>query len=127
MSVESHPAVSSADRGTQIYLQHKASLAARFATAAVYDDLLKIYLGASSTWDGQARGAMLAYLARYGGESTLPLLESAMPADAPTLELNVSFALFRAYYSPVLNSFLRTRLNSPHAGQAAQFNDPRAL
>jgi hypothetical protein len=108
------------DRRTQIYLQQKATLAARFATAAVYDDFLKIYLSDSSTWDGQARGAMLAYLARYGGEGTLRLLESAMPAEAPTLEPNVSFGLFRAYYSPVINSFLRTRLNSPHAGQASE-------
>lgn len=111
---------SSGDRGTQIYLQHKAALAARFATAAVYDDLLKTYLKDSGKWDGQARGAMLAYLARYGGESTLSLLESAMPANAPTLEQNVSFALFRTYYSPVLNSFLRTRLNSPHPRQAGE-------
>jgi hypothetical protein len=111
---------SKGDRGTQIYLQQKASLAARFATAAIYDDLLKIYLKDSSAWDGQARGAMLAYLARYGGESTLSLLESAMPADAPTLEQNVSYGLFRAYYSPLINSFLRTRLNSPYARQASE-------
>lgn len=106
------------DRDTQMFLQQKASLAARFATAAVYDDLLKIYLRDSGTWNGQARGAMLAYLARYGGESTLSLLESAMPADAPTLDSEVSYGLFRAYYSPLINSFLRTRLNSPHARQA---------
>lgn len=111
---------SKGDRRSQIYLQQKASLAARFATTAVYDDLLKIYLRDSSAWDGQARGAMLAYLARYGGESTLPLLESAMPADAPTLEPNVSFALFRAYYSPVIDSFLRKRLNSSYARQASE-------
>jgi hypothetical protein len=108
------------DRVTQIYLQQKASLAARFATAAIYDEILKIYQSDSSTWDGQARGAMLAYLARYGGETTLPLLESAMPAEAPTLEPNISFGLFRAYYSPVINSFLRRRLNSPHPRQASE-------
>ncbi len=111
---------SKGDRSTQIYLQQKAALAARFATAAVYDDLLKVYSTDGSTWDGQARGAMLAYLARYGGERTLPLLESAMPANAPSLEPNVSFALFRTYYSPVLDSFLRKRLNSPYARQASE-------
>jgi hypothetical protein len=111
---------SKGDRGTQIYLQQKAALAARFATAAIYDDLLKIYSTDGSKWGGQERGAMLAYLARYGGKSTLPLLESAMPADAPTLEPNVSFSLFRAYYSPVIDSFLRQRLNSPYARQASQ-------
>jgi len=111
---------SKGDRRTHMYLQQKAALAARFATAAVYDDLLKIYSTDGSTWDGQTRGAMLAYLARYGGKSTLPLLESAMPADAPTLEPDVSFALFRAYYSPVIDSFLRKRLNSPYARQASE-------
>jgi hypothetical protein len=111
---------SKGDRRTQIYLQHKAALAARFATAAIYDDLLKIYSTDGSTWDGQARGAMLAYLARYGGQRTLPLLESAMPADAPSLEPNVSFGLFRAYYSPVIDAFLRKRLNSPYARQVSE-------
>ena len=111
---------SKGDRRTHMYVQQKAALAARFATAAVYDDLLKIYSTDGSTWDGQTRGAMLAYLARYGGKRTLPLLESAMPADAPTLEPDVSFALFRAYYSPVIDSFLRKRLNSPYARQASE-------
>jgi hypothetical protein len=111
---------SKGDRRTQIYLQHKAALAARFATEAIFEDLLNIYSTDGSTWDGQARGAMLAYLARYGGTRTLPLLELAMPADAPTLEPNVSFALFRAYYSPVIDAFLRKRLNSPYARQASE-------
>lgn len=61
-----------APSGVQLSLA--ANKSSRFATAAVYDDLLKIYLRDSGTWDGGARGALLAYLARYGGESTMSLL-----------------------------------------------------
>jgi hypothetical protein len=111
---------STGDRNMQSYLQQKAALAARFGTGAIYDHMLKIYSTYGNTWDGPARGAMLAYLARYGGERTLPLLEAAMPADAPELGPNVSFTLFQTYYSPVIDSFLRKRLNSPYPRQASE-------
>ncbi|HEX7424047.1 MAG TPA: hypothetical protein VF311_09225 [Terriglobales bacterium] len=107
--------------------QHKASLAARFGTAANVDDFYKLYSdskastgAAPGALSGAARGAMLAYLARYDGRRARPLLEAAMPGDAPHLESNVSYALFRAYYSPALEEFLRVRLATGPAGQAGE-------
>jgi hypothetical protein len=99
-------------------LQMKTALAARFATNAIYDDLLSLYKRSSADWDGQARGGMLAYFMRWDASRGLPLLEAALPIGAEQLEPNISFALFRAYYSTGLDAFLRVRLASAPPEQA---------
>src|SRR5271155_4873538 len=103
-------------------LQLKTALAARFATNAIYDDFLSLYEKSSANWDGQARGGMIAYLMRWDSSRALPLLEAALPLSAEQLEPNISFALFRAYYSNGLDAFLRMRLATgppEQAGMAA--------
>ena len=110
----------SGDVRQQIVLQHKSALAARFATAGIYEDLFALYLQYEKTWTGGVRGGMLAYLARYDGTRSRPLLDAALPADAPNFDPNITFALFRAYYSPALGNFLRTRLESAPPGQASE-------
>jgi hypothetical protein len=100
-------------------LQLKTALAARFATNADYDDFLALYEKSSAAWDGQARGGMLAYLMRWDAQRALPLLEAALPLGAGQLDPNISFALFRAYYSSGLDAFLRVRLASGPPEQAA--------
>jgi|HubBroStandDraft_1064217.scaffolds.fasta_scaffold20449_2 hypothetical protein len=99
-------------------LQLKTALAARFATNANYEDFLVLYEKSSAAWDGQARGGMLAYLMRWDAQRALPLLEAALPLSAAQLEPNISFALFRAYYSSGLDAFLRIRLATGPPGQA---------
>jgi hypothetical protein len=99
-------------------LQLKTALAARFATNADYDDFLALYEKSNANWDGQARGGMLAYLMRWDAKRALPLLEAALPPDAEQLEPNISFALFRSYYSSGLDIFLRERLAKGPAEQA---------
>jgi hypothetical protein len=99
-------------------LQLKTALAARFATNANYEDFLVLYEKSSATWDGQARGGMLAYLMKWDAQRALPLLEAALPLSAEQLEPNISFALFRAYYSSGLDAFLRIRLATGPPGQA---------
>jgi hypothetical protein len=99
-------------------LQQKTALAARFATNAIYDDLLALYEKSSATWDGQARGGMLAYLMRWDAKRALPLLEAALPPSSEQLDPNISFALFRSYYSSGLDAFLRERLENGSAEQA---------
>jgi hypothetical protein len=99
-------------------LQLKTALAARFATDAIYDDLLVLYEQSSAQWDGQARGGMLAYLMRWDAKRALPLLEAALPLSAEQLEPNISFALFGPYYSNGLDAFLRERLAKGPAEQA---------
>jgi hypothetical protein len=99
-------------------LQMKTALAARFATNAIYDDLLNLYQKSSASWDGQARGGMLAYFMRWDASRGLPLLEAALPIGAEQLEPNISFGLFRAYYSSGLDDFLRVRLATGPPAQA---------
>ena len=99
-------------------LQQKTALAARFATNAIFEDLLALYQKSGPRWDGQARGGMLAYLMRWDARRALPLLEAALPPGAEELEPDISFALFRSYYSSGLDAFLRERLANGPAGQA---------
>jgi len=79
---------------------------------------MALYERSGATWDGQARGGMLAYFIRWDAQRALPLLEAALPSNAEQLEINISFALFRGYYSSGLEAFLRKRLATGPAAQA---------
>ncbi|HMD40947.1 MAG TPA: hypothetical protein VKH15_16800 [Candidatus Acidoferrum sp.] len=101
-----------------VNLLQKTALAARFATNAIYDDLFSLFEKSGAAWDGQARGGMLAYLMRWDPQRARPLLEAALPLTAEQLEPNISFALFRGYYSAGLDTFLRERLAKAPPEQA---------
>lgn len=107
-------------KGDQYHLSDVNQLAARFATAAIYDDLFALYKSAGPSWPGETKGGLLAYFARYDDKRALPLIEAALPAEAPELDYDVCSRMLRSYYSPALNSFLGRRLESPHPGQAAR-------
>jgi hypothetical protein len=102
----------------RIDLQLKTALAARFATNAIYDDLFVLYEKSGAAWDGQARGGMLAYLMRWNVHRARPLLDAALPLSVEQFDPNISFSLFRAYYSSGLDAFLRERLGAGPADQA---------
>lgn len=101
-------------------LQQKTSFAARFATNAIYDNLLSLYEKSGADWDGQARGGILAYFMRWDAKRALPLLEAALPLNTEFFDPNISFALFKAYYSGGLDAFLRARLAAGPPAQAAE-------
>jgi len=109
-----HAAVSS---GKRLNLEWGTEFAAHFATPAISDDLLRLYQDSGSTWDASAKGYLLAYVARWDSQRGLPLLESALPANAPELDFNILYSLNRAY-SPALETFWRERLSSALPGQA---------
>jgi hypothetical protein len=98
-------------------LQWATEFAARFASSAVFDDLLALYLKSGSTWDKQAQGYLLAYLVRWDPQRGIPLLEKALPAEAPEPDFDISFALGEAYTQP-LELFWRRRLESKLPAQA---------
>jgi hypothetical protein len=102
----------------RVLLQNKAKLAANFATNTIYDDLYTLYETSSATWNAQTRGAFLAYFMRWDTARGRPLLEAALPANADKFDLNITFTLYKAYYSAGLNDFLRERLTSGSPGQA---------
>jgi len=112
-------ASAAASSGKRVNLQRAAELAARFATPAIYDELLSLYLKSGMSWDKQAQGYVLAYLVRWDAQRGLPLLESAWPLNATEPDLNMVYSLNRAY-SPALVTFWRKRLEIAPAEQARQ-------
>lgn len=48
---------------------------------------------------------------RWDTQRGLPLLEAALPVNAEQFDPNMTFSLFRAYYSDGLEVFLRRRLD----------------
>jgi hypothetical protein len=115
-----HAASTSSERRARIDLDQGTAFAARFATKAIYDDLFALYEESGADWNGEARGGMLAYLMRWDAQRARPLLDKALPMSAERFEANISFALFRAYYSPGLDTFLHDRLEKGPPGQAAE-------
>lgn len=94
---------------------------ARFASAAIYDYLLALYQKSGADWDSQAQGYMLAYLVRWNPQRGLPLLEAALPRDASSPDINITFALGRVGYISALESFWRECLiGSPRNGGAGR-------
>ena len=81
-------------------LQWATESIARFASAAIYDDLFTLYQQSGMAWDKQAQGSMLAYLVRWNPQRGLPLLEAALPRAASTPDPGMTFALGRAGYIP---------------------------
>lgn len=100
-------------------LQWASEFIVRFASSAVYDDLLALYQASGGTWDKQAQGYILGYFMRWDSKRGLPLLESALPANAPKLDFSVLYALKRVD-SPSLEPFWRGRMESAPPEQAGQ-------
>lgn len=107
----------------RVDLQQKTALAARFATKAIYDDLLALYEKSDNNLDGQARGALLAFFMRWDVHRGRPLLDAALPLTAEQFEPNILFALFGTQYSDGLEAFLCERLavGPPRQVAAAAF------
>jgi hypothetical protein len=106
----------------QIYLKHKASLAARFATESIYPDLMEIYRTQLTQLPVEVRAAFLAYFARYHEPEALPLIEETLADLQQGQESNFLPDLTRLYYSDSIGSLLRERLESANplaAGLAA--------
>ncbi len=94
----------------RVYLKHKASLAARFATEGIYQDLMEIYR--STQLPLEVRAGFLAYFARYHEPEALPLIEEALANIEPGQDSNLLPDLTRLYYSDGVDSLLRKRLES---------------
>lgn len=88
-------------------LQWATAFTARFASAAIFDDLFALYQRSGTTWDKQAQGYMLAYLVRWNPQRGMPLLEAALPRTVSPPDSNITYALGRAGYIPAVDSFWR--------------------
>lgn len=85
-------------------------LAARYASQAIYDDLMETYRTWSSKWQPDARASLLAYFARYNEKQSLPLIEQALAELQPGQDLIFFGDLTRAYYSNGIDALLQKRL-----------------
>lgn len=119
LQAQIHAAAANLER-RRFDLQQRTAFAARFATQAIYDDLLALYEKSAADWDGQARGGLLAYFVRWDAQHALPLLEAALPLNAEHFDPNVSFGLFKPYHSNGLEAFLRQRLAVGPPAQALE-------
>src|SRR5258706_107867 len=101
-----------------VYLQQKTSLAARYATVGIYQNLMELYQQNGAKWPLESRAGLLAYFARYNENEALPLIEQVLTGIEPGEDFNFLPNLTRLYYSDGIDGVLRKRLES---------DDPRAV
>jgi hypothetical protein len=99
----------SADRPAQMMLSLKTPLAGRFATSAIYPQMLVVYNQYGSKWQEDARGGMLAYLARYDEKGGLELLKQGIKLGTGQ-PINAVMSLCKSFYSPAVNRFFEDQL-----------------
>ena len=106
-----------------LFLKHKASLAARYASENIYSDLMNIYSTAGAKLTLEVRACLLAYLAKYNESEAVPLIEQAVNEIEPGQDFNFLPELTRLYNSDAIDSVLRKRLESddPHAVSTAAY------
>jgi hypothetical protein len=106
----------------RVYLRQKTALAARYATSAVYADLMQIYRDAESKLPTDSRAALLAYFARHNEQEALPLIGQTLDSLPPGQDFNFLPELTRLYFSDAINDLLVKRLEADEpeaAGTAA--------
>jgi hypothetical protein len=94
------------------YLRHTSRLIARFATAWIYKDLMKIYKTYGAKWGLDARGGLLAYFARHNEKEAMPLIEQELAGLSGHQSSSFLASLTNAYYSEGINELLKKRLDS---------------
>jgi hypothetical protein len=96
----------------RVHLQHKVSLAARYASENVYPDLMEIYNTVGQKLPLETRAGLLAYLAKHNETEALPLIEVTMSQVSPDEDFNFLPPLTRLLYSDAIDGLLRKRLES---------------
>ena len=106
-----------------VFLKHKVSLAARYASENVYPDLMQIYSTVGAKLPLDVRAGLLAYLAKHNESEALPLIEQTVSELEPGQDSNFLHDLVRLYYSEAIGSVLRKRLESdqPQAVSTAAY------
>jgi hypothetical protein len=100
------------------YLKPKTDLAARYATVAIYSDLMELYQQDGARWPLDAKAGLFAYFARHNENEALPLIEQTLADLEPGQDFNLLPDLTRLYYSDGIDALLRKRLEG---------DEPRAV
>lgn len=96
----------------RVYLKHKVSLAARYASKSIYPELMEVYTSVGSKLPLEVRAGLLAYLAKHNEAEALPLIEQTAGELKEGQDFNFLPELARFYYSDGIDSILRKRLES---------------
>lgn len=107
----------------QIYFKHKASLAARYATENIYQEMLKLYREVGVKLPLESRAVLLAYLAKQNETEAIPLIEEALEEVPPEQVFNFLPKLTVLYYSEGIGTVVKKRLDAsdPQAASNAAY------
>jgi hypothetical protein len=94
-----------------VFLQYRTALAARFASKAIYADLMDIYRNAGGKMPAQALPGLLAYFARHNESEGLALLTQELDRS-PAGQFSLLTDFTRLYFSDGVDALLRKRLES---------------
>ncbi len=84
----------------------------RYATNAIYGDLMQIYQSTGAKLPLESRAGLLAYFARYNEPEALPLIEQVLDELQPGQDFNFLPELTGLYYSDAIDALLVKRLES---------------
>lgn len=107
-----------------VSLPKKAQLAARFATAKIYEPLLTIYKNHADKWQPDAKASLLGYFARHNDAEASALVEAEFSQFQSGYYHSFVSSLTAVNYTPKMDELLLRHLNSDdeqQAGTAAYF------
>ena len=95
-----------------LYLKHKASLAARFATAEIYEPLMELYQAMANKWPADVRASFLAYFVRHNESQAIPMVEQTLREIGAAQYFNFLPHFTKLYYSDAVDALMRKLLES---------------
>lgn len=115
---------STADNGMRLNLQFKLTLAARYASDKIYNEMLDVYKKYGARWSIEQSGPLLSYLARHNDEATLPLIEEQLNKSGDRTGSNFFYTVTKTGFSEGMEKLLQKRLADDDeriAGTAAYY------
>jgi hypothetical protein len=97
---------------TELWFTRKVAVGVRYASSAIYPDMLAMYTDNVKQLSAGSRAALLAYLAKQNEREALPLIEQALNELPANQGSNFLPGLTNLYYSDGLAEILRRRLES---------------
>jgi len=98
--------------GGNVLLRSKSLLAARYATANIYQPMLEAYKAHEAKWAGNTKGSLLGYFARHNPKEGVALLEQALSNTNGGDPFSLLTDMTRINYPAALDELLRKRLAS---------------
>lgn len=107
------------DRRMQLNLQFKLTLAARYATAKIYRELLDVYKKRGISWSLERSGPLLSYLAWHNDEETIPLIEEQLSKSGDQSGFSFFHTITKTGFTKGMEKLLQKRLESDESQTAS--------